>query len=204
MSWTLRHRGSPQEVSGLSLGQIVETLREGNFDTSDEVRGPRDTTWQAIEQHPQFAEIVADLEPEALRVEEDDGGIDMNALIDVTLVLLIFFILTTSYQVLEKVLEMPQTKTSDDSGVRHVRSEDVDTFMIRVKARQEQGQARFWVAENEVPEADLENALRAQSGQNRKELILDADGVEYGTVVKVIDAAGGAGIDQVHFLVKKE
>ncbi|HEY1598388.1 MAG TPA: biopolymer transporter ExbD [Pirellulales bacterium] len=203
MSWTLRHRGSPKEVAGLSVARIVEALRDGDFDTTDEVRGPRDTAWQVIEEHPQFAEIAAELEPEPVAREEDDGGVDMNALIDVTLVLLIFFILTTGYQVLEKVLQMPQTKTTDDSGVRTVRSEDVDNFMIRVRARQEQRQPRFWVGETEVPEAELEKNLTSQSSQNRKELILDADGVEYGTVIKVIDAAGGAGIDQVHFLMKK-
>jgi len=203
MSWKLRHRQSPREVDGLSFGQIVEALREGDFDTTDEVCGPNDNAWQVIEQHPAFAEIVADLEPETVAADEADGGIDMNALIDVTLVLLIFFILTTSYQVLERVLQMPQVTANDDSGVKTVRAEDVDTFMIRVKARAEQGQARFWIGEAEVTEADLEKELRMHAGQSRKELLLDAADVDYGTVIKVIDAAGGAGIDQVHFLVKK-
>jgi biopolymer transport protein ExbD len=199
----LRHRGSPQHVAGLTFATVVEALRDGSFDVTDEIRGPSDAAWTVIEEHPRLAEIAEDLTAGQAPVEEDEGHIDMNALIDVTLVLLIFFILTTGYQVLEKVLEMPRVKASSDSGVRNVTAQQVDSFMIRVKARQEQGTPKIWIGDQAVSEADLEQQLRMQAGQNRKELILDAADVEYGTVIKIIDAAGGAGIDKVHFLVSK-
>ena len=203
MSWMLRHRGSPQQVDGLTFTQVVDALHEGVFDTSDEVRGPGDAAWTVIEENPHFADIVEDFIPDIVQTDESETHIDMNALIDVTLVLLIFFILTTSYQVLEKVLEMPQIKSSDSTGVRSVRADDVETFMIRVKTRQEQGAPKIWIGDQAVSEADLERELRVQVNQNRKELILDAMDVEYGVVIKIIDAAGGAGIERVHFLVTK-
>lgn len=203
MSWMLRHRGSPQHIDGLSFAQVVEALREGTFDTSDEVRGIGDAAWTVIEQDPRFADIIEGFAPDSVYADESETHIDMNALIDVTLVLLIFFILTTSYQVLEKVLEMPQIKNNDSTAVKTVRAEDVETFMIQVKARQEHGTPKIWIADQEVPETDLEKALRAQASQGRKELILDALDVEYGVVIKIIDAAGGAGIERVHFLATK-
>src|SRR5262245_19340515 len=113
MSWTVRHQGSPQHVTGLTSQELIEGLQDGLWDSTDEVKGPNDTAWTAIEEHPQFAEVVSHLDPLEIVHEEEPTHLDMNALIDVCLVLLIFFILTTSYQTLEKVLAMPQSKPDD-------------------------------------------------------------------------------------------
>src|SRR5690348_4356674 len=96
MSWQVRHQGSPKAVPNLSVAQIVQGLRDGVWAPTDEVRGPQDTGWVALEEHPQFAEVVEDLEAPATRDHGDEAHVDMNALIDVTMVLLIFFILTTT------------------------------------------------------------------------------------------------------------
>src|SRR5262245_35134785 len=98
MKWTVRHQGSPRQVSGLTLQQLIEGLQDGQWDSTDEVKGPQDTAWLAIEEHPQLADVVHDLDPLEIVHEEEPTHLDMNALIDVCLVLLIFFILTTSYQ----------------------------------------------------------------------------------------------------------
>ena len=58
MSWRLRHEGSPRELGDLSLPQIVEGLRDGAWVPTDEVKGPSDQSWQAIENHPALAEIA--------------------------------------------------------------------------------------------------------------------------------------------------
>ena len=203
MSWTLRHQGSPKEVPNLTVAQIVAGLQEGQCDVTDEVKGPHDTAWWPIEEHPQLAEIVAELTPEERVHDEGETHLDMNALIDVTLVLLIFFILTTSYDVLEKVLEMPRTKSEDANAIKVVAQEQVDNFMIRVKARQEAEKAAIWVEDQLVPEGKLQEVLTKLARQSHKsEVLLDAAGVEYGTVIKIIDAAGGAKIAHVHFLFK--
>jgi biopolymer transport protein ExbD len=202
MSWMLRHQGSPQHASNLTLAQIVEGLQDGTCDVTDEVRGPEDTQWVAIEDHPKLAEVVEEMEAQA-PVREDEGGIDMNALIDVCLVLLIFFILTTSYEILEKVLQMPKSRTDDPQGVKVVAQEQVDNFMIKVKTRQEAGKTTIWVEDSAVADGELQSVLSKLARQSRKtEVLLDAAGVDYGTVIKIIDAAGGAKIDHVHFLVR--
>src|SRR5882724_4257240 len=111
MSWQLRHQGSPKSIPDLSLGQIVEGLRDGQWEPTDEVIGPDDATWQPIESHPELAEIADEIEaPEPARRDEGTH-IDMTALIDVCLVLLIFFILSTTYGVVvQKVVPLPTVK----------------------------------------------------------------------------------------------
>ena len=204
MSWAVRHQGSPRRIENLSVQQVVEGLQDGLWEPTDEVTGPEDAGWTAIEEHPQFAEVVESLEPPEAKVHEDETRLDFNALIDVTLVLLIFFILTTSYQTLEKVMEMPKSSADDPSGVRVVEQERVENFMIMVKARQDSGKPQIWIEEKQVPEERLQAELAKLARQSKKsELLLDASGVDYGTVVKIIDAAAGAHIAQVHFLTRQ-
>src|SRR5262245_36028106 len=116
MTYSVRHQGSPQSVPNLTPAQIVEGLQEGMWEPTDEVRGPQDADWVAIEAHPQFAEIAADLEPPPPRVYDDETRLDFNALIDVCLVLLIFFILTTSYATLQKILDAPDVTSEAAKG----------------------------------------------------------------------------------------
>lgn len=62
MPWKLRHEGSPRELGELTLAQIVEGLRDGLWEPTDEVMGPTDSAWQAIENHPALAEVAEDIE----------------------------------------------------------------------------------------------------------------------------------------------
>src|SRR5437763_223230 len=93
-SWRLRHEGSPRSIDDLTLHDVVEGLEEGRWEPTDEVHGPGDTDWIAIENHPQLEQVAADLEPPPPRDLDDQSHVDMTALIDVCLVLLVFFILT--------------------------------------------------------------------------------------------------------------
>ena len=52
MTWKIRHEGSPRSVEGLSAAQVVEGLQDGQWETTDEVMGPQDRNWVAIESHP--------------------------------------------------------------------------------------------------------------------------------------------------------
>src|SRR4051812_31415454 len=97
MAWQVRHEGSPRVVRDLTAQQIVDGLRDGLWEPTDEVQGPGEARWRAIEAHPQFAEAALDLETPPPAHPPEATSLDMNALIDVCLVLLIFFILTTSY-----------------------------------------------------------------------------------------------------------
>ena len=139
MTWKIRHQGSPRALEGLTLPEVLEGLQDGLWEPTDEVMGPLDENWVALENHRQFADIAEDIEPHPPRHYDDETHLDFNPLIDVCLVLLIFFILTTSYAALQKVLPMPAISTESIKGLPVYSQERVDEFMIKVQARQENG-----------------------------------------------------------------
>ncbi|HEV3261583.1 MAG TPA: biopolymer transporter ExbD, partial [Gemmataceae bacterium] len=192
-SWKVRHQGSPRSIDGLRLAQVVEGLQDGLWEPTDEVMAPQERQWVSIESHPQLVEIVAELEPPLVKEREDETRLDMNPLIDVALVLLIFFILTTSYAMLQKVLEMPATKEGKPPGqIVKVKQADVRKFTIKVTARQENGKPVIMVEDEEVDQKNLVGALRQYVKDTQKtEMLLDAKGVNWGTIVAIQDAAKG-------------
>src|SRR5262245_34775447 len=159
-TWRVRHEGSPRSVDGLTLQQLVEGLVDGQWEPTDEVMGPKDSTWVAIENHPDLAEIAEDIEPRPARSYGDESHLDMNALIDVCLVLLIFFILTTTVAALQKRIEAPSA-TDEKAKVATVTKEQVEEQMILVKANMENGEPVIRIEDTVVERAKLLRELRA-------------------------------------------
>lgn len=206
MSWRIRHQGSPQAVENLSLAQIVAGLRDDQWDASDEVMGPAERRWTPIETHPRLAEVAIEIDEARDRVvpaeDPEEQRIDMNPLIDVCLVLLVFFILATSLSVLERVLDVPSSRADRPSAPVRTKEQLRETS-IYVKAFKGDGRTIIDINGNEVLAANLQANLEACVREGRRtELVIDAQGVEWETVVAIIDAAGGAGIRRVQFLVK--
>jgi biopolymer transport protein ExbD len=202
MTWKVRHQGSPQSVEGLSLAQVVEGLQDGLWEPTDEVMGPGESEWVAIENHPQLAEIAADIEPPPPREYDDETRLDMNPLIDVCLVLLVFFILTTTYAALQNRLEAGDVST-DPVGRVVVTAEQVKQQMIHVTVKMQDGQPVFRVEEEVVDEDHLLARLKSYVRQtSHTDLLLEHDGdVPHGAVVAVMDAAKGAGMNRIRLVV---
>ena len=148
MNWKIRHEGSP-EVVELTRDELLEQLGDGAWEATDEILAPGDTEWQSLENHPETAEIAADLEPPPARPYDDETRLDMNALIDVTLVLLVFFILTTSVAALQKRLEAPSAEEGK-AGVAVFTKDQVANQMIHVKVSVENGEPVYRVEEKVV------------------------------------------------------
>ena len=201
MSWKIRHEGSPVVVE-LTHEELLEQLGDGEWEATDEVRAPGEAEWQAIENHPTTAEIAADLEPPPARPYDDETRLDMNALIDVTLVLLVFFILTTSVAALQKRLEAP-TPGDDKTGVLKVTEKDVALTMIHLKVAMENGAPVYRIEGKVVdPNRLVAELLKFVRASKKSTLLLEhTDDVPQDSVVKVIDAAKGAGMDRVRLLV---
>jgi biopolymer transport protein ExbD len=202
MNWHIRHQGSPHAVEGLSLQQVVDGLLDGQWEPTDEVQGPGETEWVAIENHPQLAEIAADIDPPLPPQHDDETRIDMTALIDVTLVLLIFFILTTTYAALQKRLEAPSA-SKDKVAPRVVTTKQLAEEMIHLVAKMDNGQPIIKVENEEVALNMLVAKLRAFAKSTGKTiLILEHDGnVPHGTVVEILDAANEARMSRVSLVV---
>jgi biopolymer transport protein ExbD len=215
MPWQVRHAGSPRIVPNLTLQQIVNGLQDGLWETTDEVLVPGETRWQAIEAQPQLADVAQDLETSPPFHHPEATSLDFNALIDVCLVLLIFFILTTSYaNLIQKVVPIPSPKTQgktrtatlaeiaktsillgvvgDKAGnpVVHVQTQAVDVLAADGKT---------------IDGAKLRAALQPyMRGDDRKtELLIDARDVTWETVIQIQDAARSAGIQKIHYAMPK-
>ena len=176
MTWKIRHEGSPKAVEGLSLNDILQGLADGNWEATDEVMGPKDKAWKKLEEHPQFAEIASELEAAQGRTYADeDAHVDMNALIDVCMVLLIFFILTTSYAALQSRLDSPEVAPKDeDQAAANVRvvDEKEQEQSIKVVVAMEDGKPVIYVQENKVAPGDVESELRKLVRGSKKTTLL--------------------------------
>jgi biopolymer transport protein ExbD len=211
MAWQVRHQGSPRIVGKLSLQQVADGLRDGQWETTDEVLGPGEARWRPIETHPQLAEVAQDVDMPPPARHPEATSLDFNALIDVCLVLLIFFILTTSYaDLVQKVVEIPSVKA--DGKVRTVKVADIKTKMIVLQAVLDKSGRPVLRVELQpvdalttdgkaIDTAKLRSAIQPfVRGEDRKtELLLDAREVSWETVIQIQDAARAAGIKKIHY-----
>jgi biopolymer transport protein ExbD len=216
MAWQLRHEGSPTAIKDLTLAQIAEGLRDGHWEPTDEVLGPGESSWQAIENHPELAEFAEEIETPPPARHEEGTHLDFNALIDVCLVLLIFFILTTTYTAtVQKVVPLPTVK-ADGKKVRVIPVKDVKDKMIRLQASLDASGNPVLRLENQpihvltadgrgVDSNKLRDALDpyVKGADGKREIILDAREITWGTVVAIQDGAKAAGVHTVHHLLKK-
>jgi biopolymer transport protein ExbD len=203
MSWKIRHEGSPQHIELATAQEVLQGLVDGVWEPTDEVRGPGDAQWQALENHPQFAEAAADIEP-LPKMHEEEAKLDMTALIDVCLVLLIFFILTTSYTQLQAYLDQPTISADTPDKIPVVTNKQIEDQMIRVTITLDHDKPIYRVEDKVVDEKDLPevfNRFRRNSTKTRILLIFDGDATN-DMLTKVDAAAAAANIDHVSWGIK--
>ena len=202
MSWSIRHQDSPRLVESLTQDQIVAGLEDGEWDPTDEVLGPGESRWTPLESHPRFADVAAEIEEATqtpLTLDPEEQRIDMNPLIDVCLVLLVFFIMATALGLLDRVLPMP-TGALAERALPEVPIETVRERMIIVQLRRDRERATYTIDNQDVPAADLQPMLARQMHlTGRQEVVIDAKDVQWGDVVRIIDADQGASVRKVHF-----
>jgi biopolymer transport protein ExbD len=203
--WSVRHEGSPSSLPGLTLADVLAGLQDGRWEPTDEVMGPTDSDWVPIESHPQLEEAAAELEPPPPRVYDDETRLDFNPLIDVCLVLLVFFILTTSYAVLQKRLEAPGV-SANKAGPAIVTKERVDKQMIKVSVVMEGGRPVTKVEDKVIDPSRLLAELKSYTKASGKtELLLEHDDdVPERDVVVVLDAAKGADIQKIYLVIPEK
>ena len=189
MNWKIRHEGSPQHLE-MPLEQVQQGLADGLWEPTDEVMGPGETEWQPIESHPALAELAADLEPPPPPHYDDETRLDMNALIDVCLVLLVFFMLTTTVAALQTRLEAPGVE-KDKKRVKVVTQAIVEQQMIVCSAKMEDDRPVIVVEDKVVAPNQLLREFRGYVRSTGKTSLLLKydDNVSHEVVVQIIDAA---------------
>src|SRR5437763_4556951 len=199
-NWLVRPEGSPTASALPSAEAVLAGLRDGVYTSTDEVKGPADRDWVAIEAHPRFEEACADLEGPAPE-HPDETHLDMNPLIDVCLVLLIFFILTITYESLKRVIEVPEAATEQKPGPR-INYPDYKDRVVLVQARMEGDKAVIKVEGKETPLEQVFDRIKEAFGTKKavgtREMILDVEGaVPWGVLTALMDAAKGNKVDKI-------
>jgi biopolymer transport protein ExbD len=194
--WSVRHAGSDESVDGLTADDVLDGVKEDIWDPSDEVMGPDDLEWVPLEQHPVFAQAMADYEPPPPKHPEDETRLDMNPLIDVALVLLIFFMLTTTYEELRKEFEPPTPERVNPGQT--TTTEELKKIAVRVSARMENDQPVYRVENEVVAEKDLEAKFKEYKDAQHDKLAMDVDpAVPWKAVIAIQDAAAGAKFQEI-------
>src|SRR5262245_17093866 len=149
-AWLVRQEGSPAAVGVPSAAAVLTGLRDGNWLPTDEVKGPDDAHWQSIESHPAFADAAAELDPPRPEAK-DETHLDMNPLIDVCLVLLIFFILTITYASLERAIDIPDDTADDKGPTTKIDIKDIKDRVFIVTAKMDGEKPVVRIEKKEVP-----------------------------------------------------
>ncbi len=191
--WDLRNHDSDSKSILLESIEIQDLIVSGLISINDEIRKEGETTWKTFLDYPEFDDTFS--VKSSIKHDEDEN-IDMNALIDVCLVLLVFFILLTSYAKLVQHLEA--AKTNPDSKIPSITTTQADQ-KTKVVIKTEAGKTLFYINEQVVESENLTTALKASARKLKsKDMILFySDDVPYQAVISIQDAARAADFQQI-------
>jgi len=127
------------------------------------------------------------------RPEDDDAGIGLAPLIDVVLLLLIFFLVTTSFREPELPLSLPRATTGEAAGPERVVVSLAANGELRVDGR---------AVDLEALGVYLEERVGADAAERfALEIRADQD-VRHGRVVEVLDLARRRGVERLGIAVR--
>jgi biopolymer transport protein ExbD len=204
MSWEIRSNASRELYGPLDQSQVIEHLANGNFVAEDWGRTDDDEPWRQLGEFAEF-ELYTHEAPRRRPPSDDDDAMDMTPMIDVTFLLLIFFMVTATFH-LQKGLDFPPAESQDEEGPKQAGA-GLAKFADRIIVTIDQND-RFSLKESSPPanagdnhiDADqLANVLSdvSQKRKRSRVLILAHDLASHEAVVKAIDSAAKAGIRDV-------
>ena len=201
MSWRLRREGATTTLTLPSAQAVLDGVKDGEWAASDEVRGPGESAWRAIESHPQFEEAIGEMEQPEMPPPEETH-LDMNPLIDVSLVLLVFFILTATYATLRRTVELPPEPPDPQSQRASLpKLKDLEDRVFKVIVRMEGDDPVVRVEGKVVALADLEAEMTEYVKRKGKpEAFVDVSpDVKWAVEIKVIEATRGAEVRRIYW-----
>lgn len=152
---------------------------------------------------PVHAGVAADDEPpvELLRGRDKGEDLDMTPMVDVTFLLLIFFMMTAAFA-LQKSIELPRPDRSEAAAQSRTIEEfedDDDYLIVRIDAED-----TIWVEDAQAPSRqELLSRLRelrqaaGRDGGRRRMLVLASGQSRHETVVTALDAGNAVGMQEV-------
>ena len=194
--WYVRPAGAPHGGRPVDLHVLCRAIEDELIGDLDEVKGPGEVQWRPVGEHPKLIAYIP--QPTSVKTsDEEDAESDLTPMIDVTFQLLIFFMITATF-VVQKTLDAPKAEANSEAAGK-VTMEELEKTNIMVRVAADGGVT----VDDQLAQIDnLPTLLReAASRKKASELVMDvADEAIHDVVVRVIDAAGAAEIEQIHFV----
>ncbi len=140
--------------------------------------------------------------PDHLRLRPDGLDIKMTPMIDVVFLLLVFFVWTASFGVVERLLPSDVATVNGSGSTAQANPELIDFEQVVIRIRWNHGDPQWSL--NDRPLADLGEVNRAlaQIAAIKSELpvVIDPEpAVRLGAVIDVYDVSRQLGFSSVHF-----
>lgn len=176
------------------------------------------TSEDVVEKKPNIREIenvVAQEQPVSFKThrEGEDGELDLTPMVDVTFLLLIFFMVTASFQ-MQKSMEIPAPKDNAPSAAAQQQEdpeEDPDNIVVRIDSFNTYYVAcAAWDQEREAPsEQEMYRQIREARASNptsppRTLLVIAHVECLHEKVVAALDAGAEAGVDSIRLTSTEE
>jgi biopolymer transport protein ExbD len=192
-TWRVRSEAGVGEGRAIEFKHLAQAVADGVVTQTAQVRGPQDSRWSLVGDHPLLEEFLPP-QPLFRSRSADEAEMDMTPMIDVTFQLLIFFMITAAF-VTQKTLNMPQPGAAKEGRA------SVAILKDEVVVKLEKNGA-IKVKDKPVTIDEYPAALRdAMKDHTNAEIFLDVeDDVEQESLVQVIDGAAGLQIEKIHFL----
>ncbi|MEW4451473.1 biopolymer transporter ExbD [Bremerella sp. JC817] len=159
--------------------------------------------------------VVAQEQPVVFKKERDgqDGELDLTPMVDVTFLLLIFFMVTASFQ-MQKSMEVPAPKDNAPSAAAQEQEDpedDPDTITVRIDSFNTYFvSCAGWDQEREAPsEQEMYRQIREARASNpaqppRTLLVIAHVEALHEKVVAALDAGADAGVDSIRLTSTEE
>jgi biopolymer transport protein ExbD len=145
--------------------------------------------------------------------ENPEDAMDMTPMVDITFLLLIFFMITAAFA-LQKSIEVPPMDESDAAPTATVEDLERDSIVVRID-----GDNVFWVGSplwadeqraysEEEMQARLREAREGKGGRNGRgpsKMLVQAHGdATHERVVAAMDAGSGVGMEEIQLLTYED
>ncbi len=192
------HEGGLGGVQQLSTEQVREQLYRGQLHAENWAKSGSMSKPQQLGTIDEFEDTVASGRRRR-RPIEDDAGLEMTSMIDITFLLLIFFMVTASFH-LEKGLTFPPGKTENDNPKKNEPIPGVNSFVNHIIVEID-NQDRISLRRTgiEIEHEKIAHALKQESQTVRKHklMIVANELSSHEAVVAIISGAGLANISDV-------